>query len=138
MLEADLLYRFLERERGVKFSWDSWGTGDCLMYIAGWGIMLNGVDFAAHLRGTYSDEAGARRAIAREGGSVALFDRVAGPRREPGEHARGDIGLLTLGDWHMGFICTGSMWSCRAGEGGNRFVKRLPDIVWAPNAARNS
>lgn len=138
MRETDLLDRFLERERHVRFSWDSFGTGDCLMYVAGWGILLNGVDFAAHLRGTYCDEAGARRAIAAQGGAIAFFDRVAGERRRDDDYRRGDIGLLGFGDWHLGLICTGTMWVCRAGAGGNRMIKRPPDLVWAPNAARAS
>lgn len=133
MRETDLLDTYLDQERGKPFCWGQ-GNGDCLLFIAGWGIVLNGIDFAADLRGTYHDEDGAKAAIARKGGAVSFFDQVAGSRKSMGE--RGDIGLAAFNGWHLGMICTGSMWVLRAGHQGLRFVRRPPDIIWAPNSAR--
>jgi len=135
MPETDLLSRYLASERDQKFTWGQ-GNGDCLLFLAGWGIMLNGIDFAADLRGTYSDEAGARAAIDRRGGAVAFVASVSGPERQEGQQERGDIGLLAFNGWHLGMICTGSMWAVRAGEGGIRFIRRPADFIWAPNARR--
>ncbi|MBO0141516.1 hypothetical protein JZX87_10110 [Agrobacterium sp. Ap1] len=134
MRETDLLDKYLAEEKGKPFSWDSFGTGDCMTFVAGWGMLLNGIDFAAHLRGRYSDEAGARAMLNAEGGAVVFFDRVSGPRKAEGE--RGDIGLMAFNGWHLAMICTGSMWVLRAGTSGIRYIRRPPEFVWSPNPAR--
>ncbi|WP_425374178.1 DUF6950 family protein [Neorhizobium lilium] len=135
MRETDLLDGYLAAEREKPFAWGV-GNGDCLLFVAGWGLVLNGVDFAAHLRGTYSDEAGARAAIETEGGAISYFDKVAGQRRQGGSFFRGDIGLVSFNGWHLGMICTGSLWVAKTGEGGLRYLRRPADIAWAPNPAR--
>ena len=136
MPTIDLLDRYLAAEKDKPFSWDSQGTGDCMTFVAGWGIALNGIDFAADLRGRYCDEAGARALLEAEGGAVAFFNRVSGERRPEGQQQRGDIGLLAYKGWHLAMICTGSMWVLRSATTGLRYIRRPPEHIWAPNPTR--
>lgn len=136
MRETDDLDRYLAAERDKVFAWDGLGTGDCMTFVAGWGVILNGIDFAAPLRGRYEDEQGARRVLDEQGGAVSFFDRVSGPRRAPDQQFRGDIGLLSFNGWHLGMICTGTMWVLRAAPRGIRYIRRPPELIWAPNVAR--
>jgi hypothetical protein len=137
MRETDLLDLYIAQEMRKPFAWGQ-DNGDCLLFVAGWGLALNGIDFAANLRGRYSDEAGARRAIEGEGGPVAFFDRVAGARRDPENCTRGDVGLMPFGDWYLGAICTGARWVLRGGSGGIRNIRRPPEFAWEPNSARKA
>lgn len=134
-MPSDLLAHYLSEERMKPFEWGR-GNGDCLLFLAGWGILLNGVDFAEDFRGRYSDEAGAHRVIDARGGAVAFVASVSGARKRSGQQLRGDVGLLAFNGWHLGMICTGDLWAARAGDRGIRYVRRPPDFIWAPNEAR--
>ncbi len=133
---GDLLSIYLRAEMAKPFSWDSFGTGDCMMFLAGWWIMLHGADPATALRGAYHDEASARAALAKEGGAVAFLDGVAAERCEASHARRGDIGLLSFKDWHLGLICTGPMWAMRYGSGGVGFISRPADFTWRSTPAQ--
>lgn len=133
---GDPLSIYLRREMATPFSWDSYGTGDCMMFLAGWWITLHGADPATALRGAYHDEASARAALAKEGGAVALLDRVAAERCGAGDARRGDIGLLAFKDWHLGLICTGPMWALRNGTGGVGFTRMPADFAWRSTPAQ--
>ena len=135
---GDLLSIYLRAEMAKPFSWDSFGTGDCLMFLAGWWQMLNGEDPAAALRGAYHDEASARAALTKEGGAIAFLDRVAAERCEPLQARRGDIGLLSFKGWHLGLICTGPMWALRNGTGGVGFTRMPADIAWRSSRQGNT
>ncbi len=77
-----------------------WGVFDCCLLAADSVEALTGFDPAAGLRGTYSDEEGARKILAREGGLAALVGRICrerGFREIPPLYAqRGDVAVVTV------------------------------------------
>lgn len=50
-----------------------WGRTDCLMSVCAYVAAVTGTDPAAPWRGTYDDEAGARRILAAGGGVLAMM-----------------------------------------------------------------
>lgn len=54
-----------------------WGENDCLMMAANWLLLLSAKDPAAEWRGTYDDQDGAARILAREGGIQAIMAKGA-------------------------------------------------------------
>ncbi len=77
-----------------------WGVFDCCLLAADSVEALTGFDPAAGLRGTYSDEEGARKILEREGGLAALVGRICRERgfREiaPLYAQRGDVAVVTV------------------------------------------
>lgn len=128
MRETDLLDRYLAQERARPFVWGR-GNGDCLLFLLGW-AELHSLKASHQWRGTYSDEQSARKSLDAFGGAAAAVCDVLGPPRMGSLAQRGDVGLLETDGWHLGMICTGSMWALRDGRRGVRMVRRAPNMVW--------
>lgn len=120
----------MAEERMNGFSWGR-GNGDCLLFLLGWWELATGRWAPVQWRGSYSDEAGARHALHCFGGAIAAVCDIAGPPRIGSQPQRGDIGLRATDGWHIGMICTGTMWAFRDAKGGVRMVRLAPDLTWA-------
>ena len=107
------LQSLVEASRTVPFEW---GVHDCCMWSANAGLAITGVDYAEDLRGTYSTEAGAARALARIGGIEAAAAR-GGPEIPMLFAAEGDIGLVSDGARDVLAVCMSDHWLA-AGEVG--------------------
>lgn len=77
---ARLLADYLRNAAREPFQW---GVRDCGLFLADWVSIARGIDPAARLRGTYSDDEGAVRAMGKRGlpGIVMALARDAGLRR---------------------------------------------------------
>lgn len=64
-----LIPLFLEEKQATPFAW---GTNDCAMFAADWICILTRIDPAKKLRGTYSDQEGAKRVLRKHGGMTKL------------------------------------------------------------------
>lgn len=96
-----------------------WGADDCSLFVADWWFNRHGIDPAAHLRGTYSDQSGKVALVTAAGGLVRLVDdcarRVGSPRtRHPVE---GDIAVVLIDGVYFSAICAGDMWAIRSESG---------------------
>lgn len=96
------------------------GRHDCCTFVADWAHETTGRDPAAHLRGTYHDDAGALALIAAAGGTAAI---VGGALERQGwqrvaEPSAGDIAVVAVptpaGTEDVAAVCT------RAAENGRR------------------
>lgn len=83
------LHRLVANAHRVGFAW---GVRDCCLWAADAARAVTGHDFAADLRGTYRDEAGALEVLRRIGGLRGAAGR-AGPRIAPNFAIEGDVGL---------------------------------------------
>jgi hypothetical protein len=106
------------------------GTVDCCMFLAAWAMWLGHKDPAAHLRGTYDDEAGFRRITA--GGVVPVVERcvasIKGVRiSAPAIGAVGVIGARANAEHQFGAIFDGQRWLVR-------FTNRVGHMAAGPLA----
>jgi hypothetical protein len=106
------------------------GTVDCCMFLASWALWLGHPDPAAHLRGTYDDDAGFRRITA--DGVVPVVERcidVIGGRRitSPVVGAVGVIGARTNTNHQFGAVFDGHRWLVR-------FTNRVGHMAASPLA----
>lgn len=131
MRETDLLDRYLADERTRPFEWTSLGNGDCQLFPCGWAEQVGWTGAGRPWRGFYSSEAEARDLLLSRGGAVLAWTDLLGAPRMGSAPRRGDIGLLEMDGWHLGMICTGSMWAFRDGRRGVRLVRAAPDICWS-------
>ncbi|MCC2608395.1 DUF6950 family protein [Neorhizobium petrolearium] len=129
MRETDLLDRYLAEEKEKTFRWGE-ENGDCLLFLLGWAELAAGAHASRPWRGEYGDHQGAWWMLERFGGAIAAVIDVLGPPRLGSDARRGDIGLMAANGWHLGMICTGSMWVLRAGTRGVKFTRSAPDICW--------
>ncbi len=101
------------------------GSRDCLLSIADYVLLRDGVDHGAKYRGTYDDATGANEWIAREGGAVAMID-ASGLSRVSKPHY-GNIVVVRVGSDLIPGICTGDTAAFRMSRGvisiGLRFLK---------------
>ena len=81
------------------------GKNDCMLAIADYVLLRDGVDFGAKYRGTYTDEAGALDWIEREGGETAMMDASGLARLS--QAVRGSIVLIHYAGNFIPGICTG-------------------------------
>ncbi|MBP1849700.1 DUF6950 family protein [Rhizobium halophytocola] len=130
MRETDELDDYLAQERAQAFEWTGQRNGDCQLFPIGWAERIGWPLAGASWRGRYSSEEEARALVDRRGGLVSAGCELFGPPRIGSAAQRGDVGLLAAEGWHLGMICTGSMWVIRAGDRGIRFCRREPDIIW--------
>lgn len=100
-----------------RFSWGGAGGDDCLTVLGRRTEDRFGFDPIAHLRGTYSDEDGARRILAQAGGPVPLVGKIAaiaGFERVDGGFKDDDIAVVRArsvsGFSDMGAIRFGPLW----------------------------
>lgn len=131
MRETDLLDRYLLQERGRPFEWTSLANGDCQLFPCGWAEVAGWPSAGVPWRGHYRCEDEARALLSARGGAVVAWTDLLGPPRMGSAPQRGDIGLLETDGWHLGMICTGSMWAFRDGRRGVRLVRACPDIFWS-------
>lgn len=88
----------------------AWGSNDCCMFAADAVLAITGRDPAEDLRGTYSDERGARRLIQANGGLTSIAAARSGPEVAVAHARVGDVVLgVTDGRESLG-ICTGRGW----------------------------
>lgn len=131
MRETDALDDYLSEERNHPFEWSSRRNGDCQLFPAGWVERIGWPGAGLPWRNRYSNENEARILLGERGGAVSAWCDLLGPPRMGSAARRGDVGQMAVDGWHLGMICTGSMWVIRAGEGGIRFVRpRTEIIVW--------
>lgn len=85
-----------------------WGTNDCIIFAAGCVEAMTGVDLAAEHRGTYTDELGAARIIARAGAdSLAGFVALYLPETPLSLVQRGDIVIAEGPEGDFAAVCQG-------------------------------
>ena len=94
----------------------AWGTHDCCIFAADMVQAQTGVDLAADLRGSYSDAAGAARALATLGG-IEVAGARAGEEIPPLHAQVGDIGLVHFDGRDMLAVCSGMHWLTPATRG---------------------
>lgn len=70
MKHPDWQKRLVTVIRAAEMRPFSWGEHDCCLFAAGCVEAINGKDYAAEFRGTYSNETGAKKAILRKGGTL--------------------------------------------------------------------
>jgi hypothetical protein len=128
MPATDLLDLYIEDEKSKPFAWGQ-ENGDCLLFLLGWTERC-GRTSPSSWRGAYACEAEAKALLAAAGGAVVAVTETLGTPRIGSPAARGDVGLLSVDDWHLGMICTGSMWVLRAGTRGVRLTRSAPEIIW--------
>ncbi|WP_226578909.1 DUF6950 family protein [Acuticoccus sediminis] len=99
----------------------AWGQLDCLLALGSWWEALYGVDPAAHLRGTYHDEATCAAVLAGQGHAPRL---VAGIARNVGapmtrdDPRPGDAAVLRFpGTWYGAIRTPSGRWAIKSGEG---------------------
>lgn len=89
------LFDFIASRENAPFVW---GEHDCVMFAADCVLAVTGRDVAAAVRGTYSDEAGAARIIARAGGFRALVSRYLMDEINTRFAQRGDVVMIDRGE----------------------------------------
>lgn len=89
------LGQFLEEAASIGHLW---GENDCLMFPANWILHSSGRDPAAPWRGTYVDQDGAARILAKAGGPVLLMaagcDQVGAAQVSPEHAGPGAVGIV--------------------------------------------
>jgi hypothetical protein len=87
----------------------AWGTNDCIIFAAGCVEAITGTDLAKEHRGTYTDENGAARIIARAGaGSLGEFVGLYLPEKPLSLVQRGDIVIAEGPDGDFAAVCQGA------------------------------
>lgn len=92
----------LKKWRASEFEW---GTRDCMISIADYILLRDGIDFGEKYRGTYNDEIGAVKWINRIGDEAAMISESNLKRVQFAQ--RGDVVLVDWNDKKMAGICTG-------------------------------
>jgi hypothetical protein len=120
-------------DRHSELDWKP-GSVDCLLTLADWFVFRSFPDAAAHLRGTYCDEAGFRAIVARQGGAVATVEpcaAVIGLQRieTPRAGSIGVIGSVSNTNRQFGAIYDGSRWLTRADKGFLPLIAK-PLAIW--------
>ena len=89
------LAAYVDAQGETPFAWD--GVNDCATGFAGGAVeAVTGVHACPELVGVYSDEAGARAAIAADGGlEAAVTMRLGPPLPDPRLAQRGDVVLFS-------------------------------------------
>lgn len=89
-----------------------WGTHDCCLFAADCANAITGIDAAASLRGTYSNEGQATALVETNGGLASLVSSVCSGagwlRITPKQAQRGDIVCYSENDSPALGICVGS------------------------------
>ncbi|WWT40008.1 hypothetical protein [Nostoc phage Nsp-JY10] len=106
------------------------------MVLADWLMSNDCPDPAAHLRGTYCDEAGYRDLIAKRGGLVELVGSCVDPFCDrvsvPEEGDIGVVGSTSNARRQFGAIFDGARWVVRT-AGGFVAVSAKPVAIWRLN-----
>ncbi|KQS90296.1 hypothetical protein [Rhizobium sp. Leaf386] len=129
-MPADLLDAYIAIERTRPFEWSGLANGDCKLFVLGWAERIGFADAGRDWRGRYCCESEARALLHLRGGAIAAGIALFGPPRMGSAARRGDVGLLPYEDWHVGVICTGTMWALRNGERGIRMTCVEPELSW--------
>lgn len=115
------LIDFLHRSAERPFAY---GRNDCSLLLAGWWKCIHGVDPARELRGTYSTDAEKDALLEREGGLLALVERLAAGVGAPVTEtpSLGDFGVIEHHGKPFGAICAGTAgpslcWAIRTEKG---------------------
>lgn len=108
----------------------AWGSVDCCMVLADWGIANGGPDLLEHYRGTYEDEVSCRAIIIGRGGLLPIISyqcaKVGFAAAEA--PARGVVGVIgtvlhPLRQW--GAIHDGARWQVRTIDGFQPLTARM-------------
>lgn len=131
---GERLRAYVEQAKGVSADWDG-----CSTFPAQWVADETGAEFDMPV---YRSEAEGRALLEREGGLVAIWDRIArqaGLRPIYGEMPSvGDVGIIETGRGHVGGIFTHAGGICVRtrygvtviGVVGRSFPRRQPDGTW--------
>jgi hypothetical protein len=116
MTSAASLADDLQAAAGKRFAW---GECDCCLFVADWIKAVHGFDPAAGWRGVYSDERGARRALAMSGGLIRLMSlRMAAHGIDPTDTpGHGDIGAVETALGPTAAIRVSAGWACKSPAG---------------------
>lgn len=119
-------------DRASLTRWE-WGKHDCCQFVRRWVEEATGTDPAAGWR--YSTELGAALLANRNGGIVALFEKLADDAGlEPTDHPQAnDIGLVSVltrrGEAVVGAICCGERWAVLT-DTGLTATTAVPHRAW--------
>ena len=105
-----------------------WGSDDCLLSLADYLVDCGYEDFGAIFRGTYNDEAGAKRHIENWGGEVNLIYSTGLSFTE--KPVEGDIVLVEMNDPITG-LCTGERIAFRTERGVIEIEMRFLNLIHA-------
>lgn len=121
----EIVSKTLKKWRQSQFIW---GSDDCLLSLADYLVDCGYEDFGAIFRGTYNDEAGAKRHIENWGGEVNLiYSTCLNFTEEPVE---GDIVLVEMNEPITG-LCTGERIAFRTERGVIEIGMKFLNIVHA-------
>ena len=124
-----LLMEFFAARSATPFAW---GTNDCVTYAADAVRAITGDDPLADLRGSWSTELGARRAVTRAGGMPAALDSRFTRLPNVLCAQRGDIGVLPEETgWHVVVVCMGALWACPGPDGVVTVSLEKAAMAWA-------
>ena len=131
------LVSFLHRSAERPFAY---GQEDCSLILASWWKCVHGVDPAKALRGTYSTDAEKDSLLEREGGLLAVVDRLAAGVGAAATQtpALGDFGVIEHGGKPFGAICAGTAglalcWAIRTEKGVGFLTNPKVLKAWAIN-----
>jgi hypothetical protein len=110
----------------------AWQTNDCCTFAAAAVMAITGGDPMADLRGTYSDEEGARALIAAEGGlTVIVTVRLGEPLAARTLAQRGDVVLYDMGPYGEALgICLGAQFVAAGADGAEQYSMRHVRTAW--------
>ncbi len=116
-MPREVVATFLARLAAEPFAF---GRLDCCLALADWWAFARGVDPAAHLRGTYDDEASCEQVLAAGGGLLEVVRGIAAgagalPTDKP---VPGCAAVVAFNGRHWGAIMTpGGRWAIKLGDG---------------------
>ena len=113
------LSKYLAERASVPFEW---GANDCCIFAADWVLAATGRDYAADLRGTYSDPIRAGANLRKLGGPARIATDALGialPHVATAQ--RGDVILFESGAGPALGICVGEKFAAIPPEGGVKY-----------------
>jgi hypothetical protein len=103
------LAEYLKERRSTPFQW---GTNDCLVYACDAVERMTDEDPLEDIRGTWSNEFGARRVVVEMDGLPRWIGDRFRRLRSVLEAQDGDIGILAESDdWNTVLLCVGAYWA---------------------------
>lgn len=125
------LKSFLKTQLRVPFEY---GKSDCATWVSTWVYNMTGVDPAATLRETYTNEIGCARILAHNGGLLSIMDTYmmqSGVMYRAYEPFNGDVAVVTIQTdtsiEEVAALRTSNGWAYKPARGGlNIYYGELP------------